>query len=293
MISLEELLELTARRTETIFEHYLTKNADKAPTLQNAMRYSVMNGGKRIRPLLVYATGLGLGASVENLDAPACAIELIHSYSLIHDDLPSMDNADLRRGQPSCHKAFGETLAILAGDALQPLAFELLASHPSALTDQKRLMMIQSMSQACGMNGMVAGQVLDMENPSSQDQLEKVHHLKTGALISSSIMCGYLASDSRDQSIKKNLMNYATLLGLGFQIQDDLLDLTGKSETTGKMQGIDVNNKKTTFATGFDISTVQHNIDRLFVQAEQQLNELGDKGKILKDVTEYIFQRKK
>ena len=157
-MKLEQLIDTCQTRTEKLFNHYL--NESPAPQLEKAMTYSVRNGGKRIRPLLVYAAGLTLNGSLDALDAPACAIEFIHAYSLIHDDLPAMDNADLRRGKPSCHKAYNEALAILAGDALQPLAFEVIASHPAPLTTEQRLTMIKILSHAAGFKGMAAGQTL-------------------------------------------------------------------------------------------------------------------------------------
>lgn len=292
-MSLDELITYCNDQLDKVFTHYLKANKCPAPLLQQAMYYAVNNGGKRIRPLLVFATGLTLGATLENLTVAAAAVELIHSYSLIHDDLPAMDNADLRRGKPSCHKAYNESLAILAGDALQPLAFQILASHPSTLTDQQRLAMINILSEACGMQGMVAGQVLDMGNIQSYESLKEMHSLKTGDLIYASIKLGLLASSNQDARIDSLLTSFARNIGLGFQIQDDLLDYESNTETLGKPQGIDLTNDKITFPSILGIKQTHEKVKMLFTEAEQQLNSLTVDAKILNELTEYIIQRKK
>lgn len=292
-MSLDELITYCRDQLDKVFIYYLKENKSPAPLLQQAMYYAVNNGGKRIRPLLVYATGLTLGATLENLTGAAAAVELIHSYSLIHDDLPAMDNADLRRGKPSCHKAYSESLAILAGDALQPLAFQILASHTSTLTDQQRLAMINVLSEACGMQGMVAGQVLDMENIQSYESLKEMYSLKTGDLIYASIKLGLLAASPQEAPIDSLLTSFATNIGLGFQIQDDLLDYESNTETLGKPQGIDLTNNKITFPSILGIKQAHEKVKMLFTEAEQQLNSLGVDSKILNELTEYIIQRKK
>lgn len=292
-ISLKQLMLDCQRRTHKWFDFYLKQRPSPSSQLQQAMCYATDHSGKQIRPLLVYATGIALGASLDDCDAPACAIELIHSYSLIHDDLPAMDNSDLRRGKPSCHKAYNEALAILAGDAFQPLAFEILASHPTTLNEKKRLAMIQVLSEACGSHGMVAGQALDMENISSYESLEKVHRLKTGALLTASVKLGWLASPTHNTAIESILTVFANHLGLGFQIQDDLLDRESNSETLGKPSGIDRSNKKITFADLLGIEEAHKKVKTLFTEAENQIQKLGIQAKILSELTEYIFQRKK
>lgn len=292
-ITLDELMTCCNSQTNKLFTYYLKDSICPAPLLQEAMYYAVNNGGKRIRPLLVYATGMALGASFENLAVAAAAIELIHSYSLIHDDLPAMDNADLRRGKPSCHKAYNESFAILAGDALQPLAFQILASHPSTLTDQQRLSMMKVLSEACGMNGMVAGQVLDMKNLQTYESLKEMYSLKTGELIYASIKLGQLASPNQDTQINTLLTSYAKHIGLGFQIQDDLLDLESNTETLGKPQGIDRANSKITFPSILGINQARKKVEILFNEAEQQLAALGASTRILNELTKYIIQRKK
>lgn len=292
-MSLNELTVYCNDQTDKLVTHYLKDNKCQAPLLQQAMYYAVSNGGKRIRPLLVYATGITLGATLENLAAAAVAVELIHSYSLIHDDLPAMDNADLRRGKPSCHKAYSESLAILAGDALQPLAFEIIASHPGTLSDRQRLAMIRVLSEACGMRGMVAGQVLDMGTLQSYESLKEMYSLKTGKLIYASIKLGLLASPPEDAHTDTLLTSFAKNIGLGFQIQDDLLDYEGNTETLGKPQGIDLTNNKITFPTLLGINEARKKVELLFNEALQQLKTLGAKSKILNELTEYIIQRKK
>jgi farnesyl diphosphate synthase len=292
-MSLDELIPYCNEQTDNLFTYYLKDNKCPAPLLQQAIAYSVNKGGKRLRPLLVYATGITLGATLENLVLAAAAIELIHSYSLIHDDLPAMDNADLRRGQPSCHKAYNEALAILAGDALQPLAFQILASHPSSLSAQQRLAMIKVLSEASGMNGMVSGQVLDMEKIHSYESLKEMYILKTGKLIYASIQLGLIASPSQNAHTDSILTSYAKNIGLGFQIQDDLLDLESNTETLGKPQGIDGTNQKITFPSILGVKEAHKKVEMLFNEAEHQLDSLGMKSKILSELTEYIIQRKK
>ena len=197
-LSFTDFTENCHSRIHAFLDRYLPISSHEP--LQHAMRYAVLNGGKRIRPLLVYAVGYAIDAPVDNLDLPASAVELIHSYSLIHDDLPAMDNADFRRGKPSCHRAFNEAIAILAGDALQPLAFEMIASHPADLSIEKRLHMIQILCHASGLNGMARGQAQDIAGVHSLEALQEMHLLKTGALIEASIQLGLLASKKIDCS---------------------------------------------------------------------------------------------
>src|SRR5437899_2832756 len=218
-MTLSDIASHAHTRLETLFNLYLIKNPAPATTLRKAMAYAVLNGGKRIRPLLAYLTGRTFECSWENLDAPACAIELIHVYSLIHDDLPAMDNSDLRRGKPSCHKAFDDATAILAGDALQPLAFEVLSKHPAALTPQQRLDMIDVLSKASGMHGMAAGQMLDIEKMTSLDSLTNMYQLKTGALLSTATHLGAIAAGVSDPAIFESLLTFAKKMGLAYQIQ--------------------------------------------------------------------------
>lgn len=208
-------------RLHQILARLFTTSADYK--LKEAMEYALLNGGKRLRPLLVYTVGEILGVTSENLDAPACAIELIHCYSLVHDDLPAMDNDDFRRGQPSCHKVFGEAMAILVGDALQTQAFQLLAQANSFAAEQ-RLNMIETLAKASGAEGMVGGQALEFSIKSKDKLLlEKIHRLKTGALILASVQLGAIAAQANKQ-LSEQLSQYGNYLGLAYQIQDDILD---------------------------------------------------------------------
>ncbi|MFC3813988.1 (2E,6E)-farnesyl diphosphate synthase [Lysobacter sp. GCM10012299] len=217
--------------------------------LSAAMRHAVLLGGKRMRPLLVYASGVALGANVESLDAPAVAVELIHAYSLVHDDLPAMDDDALRRGQPTVHVAFDEATAILAGDALQSLAFEVLADAP--VSDAIRVSLLRTLAIASGVGGMCGGQALDLAATGngtaiSVADLERLHALKTGALIRAAVRMGALCGGASSTELDA-LDRYADALGLAFQVRDDILDIEGNSATLGKTAGKDVAQDKATF----------------------------------------------
>lgn len=225
---------------------------DAAPVeLHRAMRYAVLGGGKRLRALLVYATGQAFGADLQRLDAPACAVEIIHAYSLVHDDLPAMDNDDLRRGQPTCHIAFGEAMAILAGDALQALAFECIAQDAQLDVEAAtRVDMLRVLAAACGSQGMAGGQAFDLAAVGqriSDVQLERMHVYKTGALIRASVRLGALAAGCDDKSTLGALDRYAHCIGLAFQIRDDILDVEGESADLGKTAGKDAAHAKPTY----------------------------------------------
>jgi farnesyl diphosphate synthase len=292
-LSINDLLILSQQRTEKFINLYLEGINSPANPLKEAMYYTLTNGGKRIRPLLVYATGYFLDATWECLDVPACAIELIHAYSLIHDDLPAMDNADLRRGKPSCHKAFSEALAILAGDALQPLAFEIIASHPASLNAEQRIAMISLLCNASGLKGMAAGQALDMQGTRTIEELIQMYALKTGALISTSVKLGAIASHVFDVEIHHKLEKFAEAIGFAFQIQDDLLDIDSHTEMTGKPQGLDVINQKNTYPLLVGIEEAHAKIQSLFAMALNILDSLGEKSHILREVAYFLLQRKK
>lgn len=225
----------------------LPSKEDRQPLVQ-AMHYAVFAGGKRLRPALVYLTGQCLGASLDHLDIAASAIECIHTYSLIHDDLPAMDDADLRRGHPTCHKAFDEATAILAGDALLTLAFELLTKQ--TLSNTAISAMIATVARASGVSGMVGGQALDLAAENSLitlSQLETIHRLKTAALINASVMLGAYAAECEDETVVGFLNQFGTHLGLAFQIRDDILDVEGKAATLGKEPGQDKAANKSTY----------------------------------------------
>lgn len=263
--------------------------------LHQAMHYAVLNGGKRLRPLLVYATGEALGADIATLDIPACALELIHAYSLVHDDLPAMDDDDLRRGQPTCHKAFDEATAILVGDALQSLAFALLTKSDSTnLSAQARIQMVQVLANACGSTGMVGGQAMDIEANNMQPDLfylEKMHQLKTGALICASIKLGALAANPHNKVHIQNLEQFANYMGLAFQIHDDVLDIEGRTDKLGKQQGKDYKKNKLTYPTLTSVEYAKTQVCHLFENAMNCLSALGDKAERLQQIAGFIIQR--
>lgn len=292
-MKLAEFIKHSQGRVESLFRTYISETTQPAAVLQKAMAYSVLNGGKRIRPLLVYLTAQALGAPLDNADPAACAIELIHTYSLVHDDLPAMDNADLRRGNPACHKAFSEAVAILAGDALQPLAFEIIAQHPAKLSALQRLHMIQTLCHASGISGMAAGQMLDLEGVSSLDALTEMYQLKTGTLLSACVKLGAIAADNQDPVINAGLDTFAQSIGLAFQIQDDLLDIEGSSEDTGKPQGIDVINKKLTYPTLIGADKSREKVQNLFETALNAIQLLGTNAQLLNEFARFLLQRKK
>lgn len=290
-MKLDEFFTLCQDRLKKIFTQYLLDENFPENILPESMLYSLENGGKRIRPLLVYATGFIFKTPWENLDAPAAALEIIHSYSLIHDDLPAMDNSDTRRGKPSCHKAFNEATAILAGDALQTLAFEILASHPSALSNADRLEMIKTLSRKAGLQGMASGQMLDLSGTHNISNLEKMYELKTGALLLASVQLGLIASQNPTEG--KALETYIQKIGLAFQIQDDLLDIEGQTDITGKPKGLDQLNQKKTYPNFIGIEKTKTIIQTLFQEAIMAIDFLGNNAEILRELAYYLLHRKK
>ncbi|QVL48815.1 MAG: (2E,6E)-farnesyl diphosphate synthase [Thiocapsa sp.] len=247
--TLDDFRARCGARVEATLDTLLPHAGVQPFRLHEAMRYTVLGGGKRIRPLLAYAAGEALGVDPALLDRPACAVELIHAYSLIHDDLPAMDDDDLRRGRPTCHRAFDEATAILAGDALQTLAFQALAESPG-LDAEKRIAMVASLARASGARGMVGGQALDLAAEGSvQDvaMLEHIHIHKTGALIRAAVQMGILAHEATDPDHAERLDHYAKCIGLAFQIQDDVLDVEGDTDLIGKTAGRDQVLEKATY----------------------------------------------
>ena len=265
-------------------------------TLYQAMRYSVINGGKRVRPLLVYAACEALGGAVEHADGAACAVELIHAYSLVHDDLPAMDDDDLRRGQPTTHKAFDEASAILAGDGLQSLAFEVLADSQRNPQDaQVRLAMIASLAKAAGPAGMVGGQAIDLGSVGlrlDQTALESMHRHKTGALIEASVCLGALASGNADSRALKALHAYARAVGLAFQVQDDILDVESDTATLGKTQGKDQANDKPTYPALLGLDAAKAYAQELRDQALHALRPFDHAAEPLRELARYIVERR-
>lgn len=254
---LAERVPLYQQRIEGVLARTLEIDGGATPRLLEAMRYSTLAGGKRVRPVLVYATGEALGAPLELLDAPAAAVELIHVYSLVHDDLPAMDNDDLRRGRPTCHRAFDEATAILVGDALQARAFEVLANSPASLPATSRLEMLRVLADAIGARGMAGGQAIDLEAVNrelDEPALERMHRQKTGALIQASVLLGAICAGIQNTKERAALAEFGAEIGLAFQIQDDILDVEGTTQALGKRAGADAGLAKPTYpsALGLD-----------------------------------------
>ena len=269
--------------------------------LYEAMRYSVMNGGKRVRPLLAYAACEALGGKAEQANGAACAVELIHAYSLVHDDLPAMDDDDLRRGQPTTHKKFDEACAILAGDGLQSLAFSALldprlSNSDAALTsDHLRLQMVSALALAAGPAGMVGGQAIDLGSVGlklDQKALEYMHRHKTGALIEVSVKLGALASGRAEKDELKSLQTYAQAIGLAFQVQDDILDVESDTETLGKRQGADIARDKPTYPALLGLDAAKAYALELRDQALHALRPFDADAEPLRDLARYIVERR-
>ena len=259
--------------------------------LHAAMRHAALNGGKRIRPLLVYATGYTLGANDESLDDAALAVELIHCYSLVHDDLPAMDDDQLRRGQPTVHVAFDEATAILAGDALQSLAFERLSDAP--LADKAKVGMLRELAIASGHAGMCGGQALDIEATGQRidiDQLERLHAMKTGALLRASVRLGALAAGASDAQ-KAALDVYADALGLAFQVKDDLLDIESDSATLGKTAGKDIAQDKATFPALIGVDASRARLRDLAATMQSSLAALHTDTRALAALAQRVIER--
>ena len=284
-------------RLERSFDQWLPPARTHPATLHEAMRYTVMGGGKRIRPMLVYAGGQATGADSQLLDRPACAVELIHAYSLIHDDLPAMDDDDLRRGKPSCHRAFGEATAILAGDALQSHAFQVLSSGPSDAVDaHTRLRMINTLALASGSRGMAGGQVIDLAATGQQlniAELEDMHIHKTGALIRASVVLGALCGTTAGQADIDRLDHYAKCIGLAFQIRDDILDVEGEANTLGKNTGMDQRLEKSTYPALIGMQGARQRAAELHVEALDSLASFSTDADPLRWISAYIIERER
>ncbi len=279
-------------RVDSALDQYLPLAQD--PTqLRAAMRYSLFNGGKRVRPILAYAAALAVqpGINLNLIDPIAAALECLHSYSLVHDDLPAMDDDDLRRGKPTCHIAFTEATAILAGDGLQTLAFDLLTTTDLPAATQIKL--IRQLAQGSGVDGMVLGQAIDLAAVDHQldlAQLETMHRHKTGALIRASVAMGAISAGADDNQLAA-LDDYAAAIGLAFQVQDDILDVTGDTATLGKQQGADIARNKPTYVSllGLDAATIK--ADELYRQALGALSGFDESAAPLRQLASYIVQR--
>ena len=270
--------------------------ADAVPTrLHEAMRYSVLGGGKRIRPALLFATARTLGLTEDEVEAAACAVELIHVYSLVHDDLPAMDDDDLRRGRPTCHKAYDEATAILVGDALQPLAFQLLARDASLpQAPAVRLRLIDMLSEASGTFGMAGGQAIDLEVQGRKldvAAVEDMHARKTGAIISASVLMAAACAPDLPPARYEALARFAAAIGLAFQIQDDLLDVLGDVSTLGKATGADREHSKPTHPSVIGIEASQERVHLLHDQALEALVPFGERAAPLRSLAHWLLSR--
>ncbi|QGM80535.1 (2E,6E)-farnesyl diphosphate synthase [Otariodibacter oris] len=282
------------QRINQFLKNQFTLYSKANAPLVDAMEYAVLLGGKRVRPFLIYATGKTLNVELEKLDHSAAAMESIHAYSLVHDDLPAMDNDALRRGKPTCHIAFDEATAILAGDALQSFAFELLASDPY-LTAEQKVAQFKALSTAAGARGMCLGQSLDLQSENkliALDELETIHRNKTGALIEASVLMGFNLSEYvEDQMIKSSLQQYAQAIGLAFQVQDDILDVVGQSDKIGKVVGADEALNKSTYPKLLGLGGAKLKASELHQSALVALAKLPFDTTSLKELADFIVKR--
>ena len=283
-----------AARVESVLDTFLPAETELPCELHRAMRYAVLGGGKRLRALLVYAAGTVCGAHLDDLDAPAAAVELLHAYSLIHDDLPAMDDDELRRGKASCHIVFGEATAILAGDALQSLAFEVAAQGSPLVAPEQVIARLQRFAHASGSQGMAGGQALDLAGEGKMltlEQLEAMHTRKTGALIAASVAMGALTALDVERELLDQLDEYARCVGLAFQIRDDILDIEGETETLGKPQGSDEAAAKSTYPALIGLGASKSMAARLHARAVAQLALLDARADTLRAVADFAVTR--
>mgnify|MGYP001826685654 CR=1 FL=1 len=295
MESWQTLQQQWRDRADAALDKWLPADKIAPERLHQAMRYSVINGGKRVRPILVYAAGHAVGVNEQQLDAPAAAIELIHAYSLVHDDLPAMDDDDLRRGQPTCHKAFDEATAVLVGDALQSLAFHVLAEGLSDELPTSQIKdIMNTLAVSGGSRGMAGGQAIDLESVGKElnvAQLENMHIHKTGALIRASVRMGALCKPGVDKDTLHKLDHYAKCIGLAFQIQDDILDVEADTETLGKTQGSDIARNKPTYPALMGLDEARQMAAELVDDATQTLQPFGEAAEPLRAIAQYIIKR--
>ena len=294
-MSLQAHSEKVQSRINALLAGHITRLDDHAPTLKKAMEYALLMGGKRMRPLLAYATADMLGVSQSDTDPIAVAIECIHAYSLVHDDLPAMDDDELRRGHPTCHIAFDEATAILAGDALQTLAFEVLASEPlSPQAQSNRIELVRQLSFASGYGGMCGGQAMDLaatNNTIEQSALEILHRKKTGALLKAAITMPMALASDVDLEHQNALVQYAESVGLAFQVQDDILDVISDSQTLGKPQGSDAAQNKSTYPALMGLEGAKAYLNDLHQLALQALRTLPYNTQVLQSLADYNVQR--
>jgi len=292
-LKLDQRLHCYTQRVDAQLEQIIPQPSGPASKLFKAMRYSVFNGGKRVRPALCFAAAEAIGASDDNTAKVAAAVEMIHAYSLIHDDLPAMDDDNLRRGVPTCHIQFDEATAILAGDGLHSLAFKQLTELvdiPASIN----LELIAILSDLAGCNGMVTGQAVDLDSTGKQlsaDELDYMHNHKTGALIKASVIMGALATNSATETQIEALKQFARSIGLAFQIQDDILDVESSTEQLGKSQGSDSANHKATYTSILGIEKARSEADRLYQSSIDALDIFADSADSLRALAKFIVHR--
>jgi geranylgeranyl pyrophosphate synthase len=295
MTSLPARLDSYRARIEQVLDRCLALPDAGTPRLREAMRYSTLGGGKRLRPALVYLTGESLGAALTDLDAPAAAVELIHVYSLVHDDLPAMDDDDLRRGRPTCHRAYDEATAILVGDALQALAFSVLADDSMGkVVPATRLSMIRTLAQAAGTAGMAGGQAVDLAavgQSLSVDAVENMHRRKTGALIKGSVLLGAIGAGIDTGPDFRALELFGDEIGLAFQIQDDILDVEGDAAVLGKTTGADAALSKPTYPSTVGLPAARDRARDLRDRAIGALVPLGARNAPLVELAQFVVSR--
>lgn len=280
-------------QAEYVLDQHLPAENVVPARLHEAMRYSALGGGKRIRALLTYAAGEFCHAKLEKMDTPAAAVELIHAFSLVHDDMPCMDDDDLRRGKPSTHKQYGEALALLVGDALQSLAFQLI-SQDKALKNGQKIKMLHVLALASGSRGMAGGQAIDLESmgiPLSREELEQMHIHKTGALIRAAALMGAYAADTPNQDKVKAVDHFAKAIGLAFQVVDDILDTEADTATLGKTAGKDAKDNKSTYVTTLGLSAAKELANELHANAMAALSFYGREADLLRHLANFITQR--
>ena len=294
--SLKEFMAVSQARAEEALDARLPGETRMPERLHQAMRYSALGGGKRLRPLLTYATGIALDIPLEALDGPASAVEMIHVYSLIHDDLPAMDDDSLRRGKPTCHIAFDEATAILAGDGLQALAFHVLATDPTMkVSADQRMAMVECLATASGSYGMVGGQAIDLHSVGKQldlPALENMHIRKTGALIRASVRLAAIAQPAGNDPLIEQLDHYAQCIGLSFQIKDDILDEESDTQTLGKTQGKDRDNNKPNYPTLLGMAGAKEKAQDMHEAALDSLKAFGPEADLLRQLSQFIIDRK-
>lgn len=292
-MDIENYLANQSKLVDQVLDQYLPKEEEYPPVIHQSMRYSVFAGGKRLRPILALAACEAVGGSQEKVLPAACALEMIHTHSLIHDDLPAMDNDDYRRGKLTNHKVFGEGIAVLAGCGLLIFSFELLAKNIAGFPAPTLLQVIAEIAQATGVKGMIGGQVVDLESEGkkiSLDTLKYIHTHKTGALLRCSVRIGAMLGQASPEQLDK-LTVYAEKIGLAFQIIDDILDLVGDEKKLGKKVGSDLVNEKATYPAFYGLEESKKTADRLVKEAKEEIASFGEKGQALTLLADYLVKR--